>query len=275
MRRTLTCVNGHQWYSQDDSEKFCPYCGGAVSGQRRHIEVSEVRKPTSAPAKSSAQMPPRAPAPRPAQPRATIQPAPAEPVAAPIPPLVPPAVRPGHPAPTQPAVSVAPPSTDIQFAKLELPPSLPMSIFTSTERWQAERVGAMAIYCSDGRWGDACDEFCHRSLLIPHYDRFAVPGGPAWITQICEQSDLGRAAREQLEFLVRAHELDRIVLITHFGCAFYAERLKQDEQHCLPAQFEDVKKAAAALRGWFKEIKVEGYLAMRNAAVISFHRLEV
>ena len=51
--------------------------------------------------------------------------------------------------------------------KVELPPSLPITRFVSTECWNPQRVGALAIYCSDGRWGDAFDEFCHRSLNIP------------------------------------------------------------------------------------------------------------
>lgn len=192
MSEILTCVGGHQWFSESGVDGRCPYCGQAV-----------------------------------------------------------------------------------QFAGgVQLPPTLPMSIFTSTERWQPERVGALAIYCSDGRWGDAFDEFCHRSLLIPHYDRFAVPGGPAWIAQMDpEAPDAFRAAHEQLEFLVRSHELDRIVLITHWGCAFYRERLKLDDRRCLASQFADLKKAAAALQGWFKQIKIESYLAMRAEESLTFHRV--
>jgi len=53
--------------------------------------------------------------------------------------------------------------------------------FISTHPWNPERIGAMAIYCSDGRWGEAFDEFCHEGLRIPRYDRFAVPGGPLWL----------------------------------------------------------------------------------------------
>ena len=67
----------------------------------------------------------------------------------------------------------------IPWASVDLGPKLPMAIFTSGERWQHERIGALALYCSDGRWGEAFDEFCHRRLLIPRYDRWAVPGGPA------------------------------------------------------------------------------------------------
>jgi hypothetical protein len=33
-------------------------------------------------------------------------------------------------------------------------------------RWHAERIGALAVYCSDGRWGEAFDEFCHRHLQL-------------------------------------------------------------------------------------------------------------
>jgi len=53
--------------------------------------------------------------------------------------------------------------------------------FISTHLWNPERIGAIAIYCSDGRWGEAFDEFCHEGLHIPRYDRFAVPGGPLWL----------------------------------------------------------------------------------------------
>src|SRR5216684_6371639 len=63
----------------------------------------------------------------------------------------------------------------------ELAPDLPGPVFYCTESWHAERIGAGAIYCSDGRWGEAFDEFCHRHLQIPRYDRLAVAGGPAWL----------------------------------------------------------------------------------------------
>jgi len=158
--------------------------------------------------------------------------------------------------------------------KMELPPNLPMPVFTSTEPWQSQRVGALAIYCSDGRWGDAFDEFCHRSLLIPRYDRFAVPGGPAFLASAGGEPP-GRGARGQLEFLARVHGIERIVLIAHHGCAFCLERCGGNERDCLPAQIDDVKKAAQTLRGWFREIRTEGYLAMRSDNALSFHRLNL
>src|SRR5262245_63959410 len=109
---------------------------------------------------------------------------------------------------------------------LELGPDLPMSVFTSTEPWHPERIGALALYCSDGRWGEAFDDFCHKCLHIPRYDRWAVPGGPAWLATPANGDAFAQAARTQLDFLVGVHQLERIVLITHFGCAAYTCRMQ-------------------------------------------------
>lgn len=158
--------------------------------------------------------------------------------------------------------------------RLDLGPELPLSVFTSMERWHPERIGALALYCSDGRWGEAFDEFCHRHLLIPRYDRWAVPGGPAWLALGSEGGEFSRSAREQLDFLVHAHELERIVLITHFGCAYYGHRLNRDPKECLPAQIEDVRRAAETLRRSYDGMRVETYLAMRTGNCLSFHQLD-
>src|SRR5262249_30168857 len=89
---------------------------------------------------------------------------------------------------------------------IELGPHLPMAAYHAMEQWHAERIGALALYGSDGRWGEAFDEFCHRHLQIPRYDRWAVPGGPAWVAAPPGDHALVQV-RLQLDFLVRAHEL--------------------------------------------------------------------
>src|SRR5439155_15244657 len=98
--------------------------------------------------------------------------------------------------------------------------------------------------------------------------------GPAWLAAPGDGSDLYQTAREQIDFLVRVHELERIVLITHFGCAYYGHRLRKAPKECVPAQAEDVRTAKAALRRWYPDIGVETYLAMRHGNVLSFHRLD-
>ena len=159
------------------------------------------------------------------------------------------------------------------WAAVDLGPSLPMPVFTSTERWNPERIGALALYCSDGRWGEAFDEFCHRRLLIPRYDRWAVPGGPAWLLPRGKGRDFSQTTREQLDFLIRVHELERIVLISHYGCAFYAELCGRDPEGCVPVQLQEMRDGTALLKRWFPELAVEAYLAMRRGNNLTFHAL--
>jgi hypothetical protein len=159
----------------------------------------------------------------------------------------------------------------VHWNTIELGPDLPVADFTSSKHWNSERINALALYCCDGRWGEAFDEFCQKHLRIPRYDRWAVPGGPAWLVPGDEDAGFTQTAHSQLDFLVRAHELDRIVLITHFGCAYYANRLKCEPMECLPVQLDEIRRAAEILRGWYPEMQVESYLAMRSGSCLSFH----
>ena len=145
--------------------------------------------------------------------------------------------------------------------------------FTGTEPWNPQRIGAAVLYCSDGRWGEAFDEFCHRRLLIPRYDRWALPGGPVCLLPRGSGDGFCRGVWERLDFLVRAHGLRRVVLIAHFGCAYYTDLLGEDPDDRLPDQLDDLQAAARALRAWFPGIDVESYLAMRHEPRLSFHEV--
>ena len=171
------------------------------------------------------------------------------------------------------------PSSDSQLwpseNTIELGPDLRMPDYQAMERWHPERIGALALYCSDGRWGEAFDEFCHRHLRIPRYDRWAVPGGPACVAAAVEDPALLRAARIQLDFLVQTHGLERIVLIAHYGCAWYVQRLQRPPVECLAAQTADVQAAAETLRSWHSGLRIEAYLAMCEHERLSFHELDL
>ena len=52
-------------------------------------------------------------------------------------------------------------------------------VFGSSEQFDENRVGAAAVYCSDGRYGEHFDGFLHNALKLPRYDRLALPGGAA------------------------------------------------------------------------------------------------
>jgi hypothetical protein len=166
-------------------------------------------------------------------------------------------------------------SLQLDASSIVLGPNLPMVAYHATERWHPDRIGAIALYCSDGRWGEAFDEFCHRHLQIPRYDRWAVPGGPAWVAGHAEDAPLLLAARTQLDFLVRVHELEQVVLNTHYACAWYSERLGQSADENLPAQTEDVRAAAAQLQLWYPGLRVDAYLGMRMHDWFTFHQLDL
>jgi hypothetical protein len=151
---------------------------------------------------------------------------------------------------------------------LPLPTS---SKYVSTLPFDEQRVGAAAIYCSDGRFGEQMDEFLHLSLGLPRYDRVAVPGGAACLAGHMMVYHEKSAMDEQLSFLIRSHALSRIVLIAHENCAFYkglwiAQKSIEDQQR------EDLKKAAAQIIFRSPGVKVESYFARKVGGQIAFER---
>src|SRR5438045_7686875 len=93
-------------------------------------------------------------------------------------------------------------------------------IYTSRLPFDERRVGAAAVYCSDGRFGEQMDEFLHNSLGLPRYDRMAVPGGAACLAGHLMVYHEMNAMDQQLAFLIQSHALSRIVLIAHENCGF-------------------------------------------------------
>jgi hypothetical protein len=124
-----------------------------------------------------------------------------------------------------------------------------LGVFESAYPFDERRVGAAAIYCSDGRFGDQMDEFLHLGLGLPRYDRVAVPGGCACLAgHTCAYYERS-ALERQVRFLIEEHKLRRVVLIAHDGCAFYKEiwtGMRTVEQ----IQASDLAKAAECVRMW-------------------------
>lgn len=149
-------------------------------------------------------------------------------------------------------------------------------VFTPAARWHAGELDTLAVFCSDGRWDCAFDEFCREHLRAGHGDRFAVPGGPGWLAGgEGRHGALYAAARGQIEFLVTAHKLRRVALIAHYGCGFYQHRLDRDADGCLSTQLADLRRVAAEMRQWFGgNVLVEAYMGMRRGEAVTFHRVD-
>jgi hypothetical protein len=137
------------------------------------------------------------------------------------------------------------------------------------------RIGAVAVYCSDGRFGEMFDEFLHTRLELPRYDRLAVPGGAACLAGHFLAWREEDAISKQLRFLITVHRVGRVVLIAHRPCAFYSERLNLHELDLDQRQRDDLGKAAAVVRRLGAGLKVEGFLAGLTGETVAFETVDV
>lgn len=134
-------------------------------------------------------------------------------------------------------------------------------VFQSPKKYEAERIHAAAIYCSDGRFGAHFDRFLTDGLGLPRYDRVALPGGPANLAGHTEAHVTEQGVVDELKFLVEAHELERVVLIAHQSCAFYSARLQLPEPFLEHQQRIDLLKAKQYIKRITGISQIEAYFA--------------
>jgi hypothetical protein len=131
-----------------------------------------------------------------------------------------------------------------------------------------ERIGAVAIYCSDGRFGEQFDEFLHQRLGLPRYDRLAIPGGAAALGGHISAHREQEALVEQLRFLIDSHDLQRVVLIAHRNCGFYLRKLHCGESGLRQKQEQDLARAAEAIRAMGRHLLVEAFFASAEGGAV-------
>lgn len=135
--------------------------------------------------------------------------------------------------------------------------------------FESERIGAAAVACSDGRFGEHVDEFLHQGLGLPRYDRIALPGGPALLAGHIAVWRDEEALAAQLRFLIAAHELERVVLIAHQDCGFYRRRLGLVPIELEPQQRGDLEQAARRLQA-FGALRVDAFFARQVGRRVCF-----
>ena len=142
--------------------------------------------------------------------------------------------------------------------------------FVSSLPYEAARVYAAAVYCSDGRIGDHVDDFLHRGLGLPRYDRVACPGGPVALSGRFQAFWDARGVEEQLRFLAQVHDVRTVVLIAHANCAYYLKRLSIAADRVETEQREDLQKATANVRRVMPAADVRCYLANVTGTEVRF-----
>jgi hypothetical protein len=143
-------------------------------------------------------------------------------------------------------------------------------VYESATPYEDARIFAAAVYCSDGRIGEQMDEFLHAGLRLPRYDRLAIPGGPACLAGRLGAYWEGRGTEDQLRFLASVHDIKRVVLVAHQGCAFYSRRLRVPLERMEAEQLSDLTRAAQVVMGLGPALAVETFFARRVGDRISF-----
>lgn len=145
-------------------------------------------------------------------------------------------------------------------------------LFESDVPFAAEGVETVVVYCSDGRFGEAFEQFMERGLKLKRYDRLVLPGGPAVLADNVEEAVWGQVGKEALEFLVRGHRLRRVVLIVHEDCGFYKHRLGVSADRMEERQMKDLKNAAKRLKERLGVEDVQTYVARIQQGKIVFQQ---
>ena len=101
----------------------------------------------------------------------------------------------------------------------------------------------------------------------------AVPGGPACLAGSLVTFQEARGVEDALRFLIRVHDLSRVVLIAHEGCAYYRERLGVPDSSLLAQQRQDLDKAARAVRKFEAALAVDAFVAQMSGSRIRFEPL--
>lgn len=144
-------------------------------------------------------------------------------------------------------------------------------VFVSAHPFEAERIQAAAIYCSDGRFGEQMDEFLHTALKLPRYDRLAIPGGAACLAGHVKGFHEKNSLERQLSLLVREHGLKKIVLIAHEGCAYYKD-VWTGMHTTVEQQADDLKRAAEQIRLLNSSLQISAYFARKADGNVSFEQ---
>ena len=137
--------------------------------------------------------------------------------------------------------------------------------FVATEAWDAERPWAFVVYCSDGRWHDAVEEFL-RARVSRRSDVYALPGGPAVFSPWSSALDEARVSEKAFRFLIEYHQIQSVWLIAHEGCAYYLERYGPFVEADLRRRQHDyLRRARQTIAGWYPQLDIHTVYASLEA----------
>ena len=137
-------------------------------------------------------------------------------------------------------------------------------------KFEAAYPDALAVYCSDGRFGHAIEELFHH-LGHPRLDTLTIPGGAGLLNHRTSGYGDCDTFTRAAEFLIRGHHLTFVVLLAHENCGFYGLKYP-DLSHAEIAkrQRADLLLAKAELEATHPRLAVAAYLAIPEGEHVRF-----
>ncbi len=145
------------------------------------------------------------------------------------------------------------------------------SVHTTETQWTPELPNVLVVCCSDGRLQEATDEFLHGHLGIGDYDRLYAPGGPGVLAVGGPEFTHSSQYRDDLAFLVRAHQVQELLLIFHgrgpdgpnsSACAYYGRILPEaSTEEINQRQAQDLAAVGEFLTQQKLEVQVRAFRA--------------
>lgn len=145
--------------------------------------------------------------------------------------------------------------------------------YDSPIAFDANRVHAAAVYCSDGRFGEQIDDLLQHELQLPRYDRLAVPGGAACLAGHFNAYREEEGVAQQLRFLLEVHNLRHLVLVAHENCAYSTLWLRISHPQAEARQREDLLKAVQRVQRFGFELEVSAYFARQAGGHVRFEQI--
>ena len=139
-----------------------------------------------------------------------------------------------------------------------------MNAHKPSSKLNRAHTDVLVVHCSDHRFQAGFYEFLNLSLdLNENYDLLVLPGGPQCLTLVEYLPKLSWALAKWVRFLIDAHDLKRMILITHQDCGWYKHLpfhlfgSSDPRKH----QEEDLRRVQRAMAKDFPHMRVDLYFA--------------
>lgn len=123
--------------------------------------------------------------------------------------------------------------------------------------WEKEHPDFLVMFCPDGRQASLVEERFAPEGIFDHYAR---PGGCLSLID----PDRRDGVLKELEVLVEAHKLKRIVAVNHCDCAAYGWQFADEEQE-VEFHANELLLAAQVLHRNFPGVRVTLYVLGRGS----------